>query len=163
MLVAYDLDMFRNLLSRLFSDDDPSSPPLGGEEGELAVAALLIRVARADDRYSATEQGRIEAILARRSGLTHAQAAEQRAAAEMIEAEAPDTVRLTRTIKQRVPLEDRAAVITALWEVALSDGHRAPEEEATVRLAAGLLGVSDVEAARARHQAAAELGPEAGR
>ncbi len=152
--------MFRNLLTRLFSEDEPSPQPLGGADGELAIAALLIRVARADDRYSEDEQHRIEAILARRSGLTHAQAGEQRAAAEMIEAEAPDTVSLTRCIKERVALEDRIGVITALWEVTLSDGRRSAEEEATVRLAAGLLGVNDVDSALARRQAADELGLE---
>ena len=156
---AYDRGMFRNLLTRLFSDDDPSSQPLGGMDGEVAVAALMIRVARADDRYGEAERGRVEAILARRNGLTHAQAVEQRAAAEMIEAEAPDTVRLTRTIKQRVPLEHRIGIISALWEVALSDGERAPEEEAAVRLTAGLLGINDMESARARQLAAVELGP----
>lgn len=152
--------MFRNLLTRLFSEDEPSPQPLGGADGELAIAALLIRVARADDRYSEDEQHRIETILPRRSGLTRAQAIEQRAAAEMIEAEAPDTVRLTRCIKQRVPLEDRISIIAALWEVALSDGRRTPEEETAVRLAAGLLGINPVDSAMARRQAEGELGPE---
>lgn len=152
--------MFRNLLTRLFSEDEPTRHPLGGADGELAIAALLIRVARADDRYSEDEQHRIEAILARRSGLSHAQAGEQHAAAEMIEAEAPDTVRLTRCIKERVALEDRVGVIAALWEVALADGSRSAEEEASMRLAAGLLGVNDVDSALARRQAAEELGPQ---
>lgn len=152
--------MFRNLLTRLFSEDEPGPQPLGGADGELAIAALLIRTARADDRYSEAEQHRIEAILARRAGLTHAQATEQRAAAEMIEAEAPDTVRLTRCIKERVALEDRVGVIAALWEVALADGSRSAEEEASMRLAAGLLGVNDVDSALARRQAAEELGPQ---
>lgn len=152
--------MFRNLLTRLFSEDEPGPQPLGGADGELAIAALLIRTARADDRYTEAEQHRIEAILARRAGLTHAQATEQRAAAEMIEAEAPDTVRLTRCIKERVALEDRVGVIAALWEVALADGSRSAEEEASMRLAAGLLGVNDVDSALARRQAAEELGPQ---
>lgn len=149
--------MFRNLLSRLFSDA-PDAPPLGAQDGEMAIAALLIRVARADDRYTPREHVRIEQILAQRGGLDSVEAAEGRIAAEMIEAEAPDTVRLTRCIKARVPLEDRMGVIGALWKVVYADGHRDPEEEAMVRLTAGLLGVPDRDSALARQRALAEMG-----
>lgn len=152
--------MFRNLLNRLFSDEDPPASRLTAADGELAIAALLIRVARADDRYSEAEQQRIEAILARRQGLGPTETAARRAAAEMIEAEAPDTVRLTRSIKARVALEDRVEVIAALWEVALADGRRSAEEDATVRLAAGLLGVNDVDSANARRLIAGQIDPD---
>ncbi|MFV0300097.1 MAG: TerB family tellurite resistance protein, partial [Paracoccus sp. (in: a-proteobacteria)] len=92
--------MFRNLLTRLFTEDQDARRIDTGD-AEVALAALLVRVARADDRYDPIEQQHIEQILARRDGLTAQQAAERRAAAEMIEAEAPDTVRFTRTIKDR--------------------------------------------------------------
>ncbi|AXC48383.1 TerB family tellurite resistance protein [Paracoccus suum] len=150
--------MFRNLLSRLFTESD-DAPALNGQDAEVAIAALLIRVARADDRYSDAERARIDRILGRRRGLSPDEAAERRAAAEMIEAEAPDTVRLTRTIKQRVLLEDRLTVISALWEVVYADGGRGADEEAMVRLASGLLGVSDVDSNLARQRVIAEMGP----
>ncbi len=143
--------MFRNLLTRLFAQDAPDQP-LAAEDAELAVAALLVRVARADDRYGPAERGRIDHLLARRRHLDPSAAADRRAAAEMIEAEAPDTVRFTRAIKDRIPLERRVEVVTALWDVALADGHRSAEEDAAVRLAANLLGVSDMESATARQQ-----------
>ena len=102
--------MFRNLLSRLFADDTDDAP-LQAQDAEVAIAALLVRVARADDRYETSERQRIDQILARRRGLNMAEAAERRAVAEMIEAEAPDTVRFTRLIKDRIPLEDRAVQV----------------------------------------------------
>lgn len=148
--------MFRNLLSRLFSDS-PDAPALNAQDGEMAIAALLIRVARSDERYSAAEQLRVERILSRRRGYDSIEASERRVAAEMIEAEAPDTVRLTRCIKQRVPLEDRLDVIGALWEVVYADGRRSADEEAMVRLTAGLLGVNDRDSALARQRALGEL------
>lgn len=148
--------MFRNLLSRLF-DEQPDAPALNAQDAEIAIAALLIRVARADDRYSRVEQARIDQILSRRRGVGSLEAAELRAAAEMIEAEAPDTVRLTRTIKHRVPLEERLGVISALWEVVYADGRRAPDEEAMVRMTCGLLGVSDMESNRARQRVLSDL------
>ena len=149
--------MFRNILSRLFNDAD-DGPALSGQDAEVAIAALLIRVARADDRYTDVERAQIDRILGRRRGLRADEAAERRAAAELIEAEAPDTVRLTRTIKQRVLLDDRMAVISALWEVVYSDGGRGADEEAMVRLASGLLGINDRDSNLARQQVIADLG-----
>ncbi|RDW13218.1 TerB family tellurite resistance protein [Paracoccus thiocyanatus] len=149
--------MFRNLLSRLFADR-PDSSQLSSQDAEVAVASLLVRLARADDHYGLVEQQRIDQVLARRQGLTPHEAAERRAAAEMIEAEAPDTVRFTRTIKERVDLEDRQEIVAALWEVAYADGSRDAEEESLVRLVAGLLGVNDRDSALARQRAQDDLG-----
>ena len=141
--------MFRNLLSRLFDDDLASA--LTSTDAEVAIVALLVRVARADDVNRAAERERIDAILCRR-GLSAAAAADRRAAAEMIEAEAPYTVRFTRAIKERVSLEDRVEVIAAMWEIALADGERSADEEATIRMAAQLMGVTDVDSAQARQR-----------
>ena len=142
--------MFRNLLPRLFADDTPSASTLSADDAEMAFAALLVRIARADRHYGSEERARIDALLARRRHLSAADAAERRAAAEMIEAEAPDTVRFTRAVKDRIALEDRIALVAGLWEIALADGVRTPEEDAAIRLAAGLLGVTDQDSARAR-------------
>ena len=149
--------MFRNLMSRLFDQDGPSTP-LQGQDAEVAIAALLVRVARADDRYTAQEAARIDQILARRRGLDMNEAAERRAAAEMIEAEAPDTVRFTRTIKERIELADRHDVLAAMWEVAYADGERSADEETLVRLVAGLLGINDRDSALIRQRVLADLG-----
>ena len=148
--------MFRNILSRLL---DPAPPaPLTAEDAEVAIAALLVRIARADDRYGETEKRRIDQVLARRRGLDAASAAERRAAAAMIEAEAPDTVRFTRTIKNRIDLADRQDVLVAMWEIVYADGSRSAEEETLVRLVAGLLGVSDRDSGLARQRALNGLG-----
>ena len=76
----------------------------------------------------------------------------------MIEAEAPDTVRFTRTIKERVDLHDRQEIVAALWEIAYADGARSANEESLVRLVAGLLGVNDRDSALARQRALDDLG-----
>lgn len=149
--------MFRNLLSRLFSDD-PGPQPLAAPDAEVAIAALLVRVARADAHYDLTERQRIDQILARRRGLTLHEAAERRAAAEMIEAEAPDTVRFTRLVKERIALEDRAGVIAAMWEVAYADAARGADEESLIRLVAGLLGVPDRDSALIRQRVLGAMG-----
>lgn len=145
--------MFRNLLNRLFTEDaDPR--PLGPDDAEVAIAALLVRVARADDHYKTAEKRRIDQALAQLHGLDMADAAERRSVAEMIEAEAPDTVRFTRLIKDRVSLEDRMAIIGAMWEISLADNHRSANEEAAIRLVSGLLGVTDRDSALQRQRVA---------
>ena len=149
--------MFRNLLSRLFADDSTAAP-LQAQDAEVAIAALLVRVARADDRYESSEKLRIDHILARRRGLSMTEAAERRAVAEMIEAEAPDTVRFTRLIKDRIPLEDRTGVLSAMWEVAYADTQRAADEESLIRLVAGLLGVPDRDSGLIRQKVLENLG-----
>jgi uncharacterized tellurite resistance protein B-like protein len=132
--------MFGEFLRRL---THPDPAPLADCDARLALAALLVRVARSDGEYSPDEAARIDRILARRYGLGPFETPKLRAEAEALETEAPDTVRFTRAIKDAVPYEDREGVIEALWEVVLADGVRDHEEDALLRLLANLLGVND--------------------
>lgn len=149
--------MFKDLLTRLMGEA-PARSQLDGEEAELAIAALLVRVARADDHYDQAERQRIDRVLARRRGLSPAEAAARRAEAEALEAEAADTVRFTRQIKDRIGLEDRTGVLAAMWEVAYADSDRDMDEESLIRLVAGLLGIPDRESAQIRQQVLERMG-----
>ncbi|MEY8831488.1 TerB family tellurite resistance protein [Sedimentitalea sp. XS_ASV28] len=142
--------MFGDFLKRLIQ---PEPAPLAHSDARLALTALLVRVARSDNDYSADEVSRIDRIIADRYGLSPFEAGKLRAEAETLEAEAPDTVRFTRAIKDAVPYEDRRSVVQSLWTVVLADGARAEEEDALLRLVANLLGVSDVDSAMARQHA----------
>lgn len=122
-------------------------------DAQLALAALLVRIARTDGLYAAEEVERIEKILRTRNGMDTFQAAELRAQAEDLETQAPDTVRFTRALKAAVPVEDRAGLLEALWSVALVDGQRDALEDQQMRLLANLLGLTDVESAMARQKA----------
>lgn len=140
--------MFADLLRRLTQPD----APLPELDQHLALAALLVRVARSDGQFREAEARRIDRILAERYHLSPFEAVKLRAEAETLEAEAPDTVRFTRAIKDAVPYEEREGVIEALWAVALADGVRDYEEDALLRLVANLLGVSDRDSALARQR-----------
>ena len=131
----------------------PAPTRLPVPEERLALAALLVRVARADGFASAPELARIERILQSRYSLTAAEAQSLRVEAETAETLAPDTVRSTRAVKDAVPLENRTALVEALWAVALADGERDADEDRMLRLVSGLLGLSDVESALARQRA----------
>lgn len=143
--------MFGDFLKRL---TQPEPAPLPDDDARLALTALLVRIARSDGDYAAAEVARIDRITATRYDLSPFEATALRSQAEMLETEAPDTVRFTRAIKEAVPYEDRRAVVRAAWDVVLADGARAQEEDALMRLIASLLGVSDVDSARARQMAA---------
>lgn len=144
--------MFANILKTLMG---PEPEDLGPSDARVAIAALLVRVARSDSDYATTEIVKIDRALAARYGLELSEAHTLRAEGEALEKEAPDTVRFTRAIKDAVPYVDRVSVIEALWQIALSDGERYAEEDALLRLVANLLGVSDVESAAARKRVSA--------
>ncbi len=146
--------MFGDLLRRLTAPTPARLPP---EDERLALAALLVRIARADGDYAQVERERIDRLLATRYGLSPFEAPKLRAEAEALEAEAPDTVRFTRAIKDAVPYEARAGVIEALWEVVLADGVREHEEDALLRLVAPMLGINDRDSALLRQKVEARL------
>lgn len=150
--------MFDRLLTLLGNGFDQNRGALSDEDARLSLTALLVRAARADGVYDECERALIHAILQRRFTLSGEEAAALQADGETLEAQAPDTVRFTRAIKEHVPLEHRVAVIEALWEVVLSDGSRDAEEDSLLRLVSDLLGITDVESARARQRVSARGG-----
>ena len=141
--------MFADFLRRLTA---PGPAPLPDPEARLALAALLVRVARSDGNYDKAEAERIDRILATRYRLSPFEVAALRREAEILESEAPDTVRFTRAIKDAVPYESRTAVIEAMWDVALADGGRDNDEANLLRLVANLLGIADMDSNLARQR-----------
>lgn len=139
--------MFTDLLRRLTA---PEPEQLPDPDARIALGALLVRLARSDGDYAAVEIAQIDRSLAARYGLGPAQAAALRAQCEALEAEAPDTVRFTRAIKDAVDYENRVAVIEAMWAVVMADDIREDEENSMMRMTASLLGVSDQDSHRAR-------------
>lgn len=142
--------MVHALLRRLLAPGPARLPP---PDARLALAALLVRLARADGHYSGPEVSRIDAVLRARFALGPFDAASLRGEAERVEEEAPDTVRFTRALKDSVAYEERLGLVEAMWEVALADGTRDAEEDAVMRLVAPMLGVEDADSGLARQRA----------
>ena len=146
--------MFKTLLKRL--NGTVTTAPLSTDDARLAMAALMVRVARADHDYAPSEVAVIDALLMDRYGLDAAETATLRAEAEALETDAPDTVRFTRLIKSAVPYEDRYAVAESLWRIVLADDKRHHYEDSFLRLVVSLLGVSDIDSGLARQRAQAD-------
>ncbi|MFK5998758.1 MAG: TerB family tellurite resistance protein [Rhodobacterales bacterium] len=129
-----------------------TTPTLAPNDARIALAALMVRLARADNDYTQAEVDMIERVLMKRYDMDAAAARALREQAEELEVSAPDNVRFTRVIKAAVPYEERAGVVAALWSVVLSDGRRDDAENGFMRLIANLLGVNDRDSAFARQR-----------
>ena len=142
--------MLKNIL-KIFADDNVSQ--LEPDDARLAITALMIRVARSDDDYSKAELNNITSLISARFKLSNDEANELIKEAELVEEQAPDTVRFTKSIKSAIDFDDRIAIIEDLWSVVLTDSFRDTSEDALIRTVVSLLGVSDKDSAFARQRA----------
>jgi len=134
-----------------------TAPSLNPNDARIALAALMVRLARTDGDYAHVEIIMIDRVLQKRFDLDETAAKALRLEAEELEKQAPDTVRFTRTLKEAVPYEERAGIVQALWAVVLSDGQHDDDEHGLMRLVANLLGVNDRDSAFARQRAQKHL------
>ena len=127
------------------------------EDCRLALTALMIHVAKADETFADTERAAITQILRQRYELSENESETLMSEAEQVEEKATDTVPLTRLIKDAVPYEERIEVVEHLWEIALADGQRSDDENALLRLVVNLIGVPDRDSGLARQRVSARL------
>lgn len=130
------------MLKKLFQAFRPATPPaLPDPDAELALGALLVRVAQSDRDYQVEEISLIDRILARLYQHNAIEAAKVRATCEKLHAAAPDTDTFGKLIRETTDLKERLAAIEALWEVVLADGEQKEGEIRIVeesRIAMGL-------------------------
>ncbi|MBY6067102.1 TerB family tellurite resistance protein [Leisingera aquaemixtae] len=141
------------MLKKFFQAFRPSEPPaLPDPDAELALGALLVRVAKADREYQLEEISLIDRILARLYQHNAIEAAKVRATCEKLHAAAPETDTFGRLIRETTGLEERLAALDALWEVVLADGTEHAGEVTIIEDARKAMGLSyaDSEKARAR-------------
>lgn len=141
------------MFDRLFPRRKPDPKPLPQPDAQLALGALLVRVAFADADYRAAEVGQIDRILARTFGLKPIAAAKLRATCEALERDAPGTPQFARILRQEVDYADRKALGDAMWSVALADGDRNEREVIQLEAIEIALGLTDDDIRRAREAA----------
>ena len=141
--------MIKNLLDALLGSTEHK---LDDDDEKIALAALCVRVAKSDNDYASKEISIIDSELGQHFSLSIKEATKLRSEAEKLEQEAPDTVRFTRAIKEKIELDKRRAVLEILWKITLADGKREAEEDSLMRLISGLLGLTDIESAKARQK-----------
>lgn len=138
------------MLERLFPRRAPSPKPLPQPNAQLALGALLVRVALANRHYVAAEVAQIDRTLAATFKLKPLEAAKLRAECEALERHAPGTPEFTRILRDEVPYADRKALGDAMWAVAIADGRRDEAEEMQLLAIETALGLTneDIETAR---------------
>ncbi len=125
-------------ITQLFQKPGPS--PLPEPDAQLALAALLVRVAKSDQTYRVEEISRIDTLLAEVFSLNPVEAAKMRATSEKLEAAAPETSRFAELIHDNVPESERLKTLQAMRAVMQADGVERPEEQSVIQSACVALG-----------------------
>ena len=100
------------MLKKFFQAFRPPEPAaLPDPDAELALGALLVRVAKADRDYKLEEISLIDRILARLYQHNAIEAAKVRATCEKLHAAAPETDTFAKLIRETTGLDERLAAI----------------------------------------------------
>lgn len=131
-------------LKRIFGSEPPSNAVLQRHEPlDLATAALLIELARADFSESSAELDAIRQILGKRFGLSGQTVDELMVKAMHRADRAVSLHEFTHRLNTELPEADKLAIVEMLWQVSHADGHIDKYEEHLIRRIAGLLHISD--------------------
>lgn len=123
----------------------------------LALAALMVEASTLDGSFDEAERETVHRLLKGAFGLDEPAVSALIAEAEDVHKQSNQLVHFTRTIKDRVPVEERARIMEMLWQVVLADGEVHDYEANLMRRAAGLLHVPDRESGEARKRAEAKF------
>ena len=136
----------------LFSASQAEPEAATNDARQLASAALLIEVAKADADFSDAERAALLKLLRSTFDLDD----EGLTALESLAAErSSDAVSLhefTRVIVDACEPEERCQLVGLMWQVAFSDDHLDKYEEHLIRKVADLLYVSHSDLMRMKHQ-----------
>ena len=122
------------------------------ERQQLALAALLIEMARADFDESTEEQAAINGFLADHFSLSEAEAADLIERATQAMSEAVCLFDFTRALHDSLDYEQKLAVVRLLWRTALADNRLDKYEEYLIRKVADLLYISHSDIIRLRNE-----------
>lgn len=140
----------------LFERETPADTIDEIDHQQLAIAALLVEAARADEHFAEDERTIIEHFLAQNFDLDADAAKSLLAQAETAQADAIDIHRFTKQVKE-LPQDEKIKFIEGLWHIVLSDGERDAFEDALIRRVCGLIYVTDRESSEARKAVLAGL------
>jgi uncharacterized tellurite resistance protein B-like protein len=142
--------MLKSLFQTLFSEKIEQKQ---SSTRELASAALLVEVARADFEITPEELARLIDLLAATFDMSPEDV-------ELVTQQANDQVEnavslhdFTRVINEHCSPEERSELIGLMWQVAAADGDLSKYEDHLIRRVADLLYVPHQEFIRLKHQA----------
>lgn len=143
-------------LRSLLVNETPTDPAIARERVITAALALLMELAAVDGEHSEKETAAAIALAQARFGLPAERAADLVSAARDDAHAATDSFRFTALINEHFGLEEKRAVIAALWALARADGRLSRDEDHYVRRIADLLYVPRADVVAAKHAALTE-------
>ncbi|MGI6244701.1 MAG: TerB family tellurite resistance protein [Pseudochelatococcus sp.] len=154
--------MVDNAVRRFLSRPASTSPAAATPEPVLmALAAVLVHVARVDGVIVKREQDYLVAALVERFGLPPADAQALLARAQDAERDSIGIAAVLRPLRRELDREERKRLIRIAWGVARSDGAVHAFEDDAIWRSARLLDLSESEIAALREEAAANPAPSA--
>ena len=128
----------------------PVQTPLPEPDANMALVALMIRVAKADKSYAVQEIAKIDKLITELFGHNPVEAAKMRATCEKLEAAAPHEGHFAKLIHDSLPKSKRLNALRALHSIMRADGVERPEEENVLIETSAALGFKSLPADLAR-------------
>lgn len=145
--------IFEFFESRIRADSMDASPVRTEHALQLATAALLVEMTRADFQVTADERRAIDDALNEVFDLGDEETRELVRLAERELGDSASLFQFTHLIDKEFPMEKKIRIIEMLWRIAYSDACKDKHEEYLVRKIADLLHVPHPAFIRARHKA----------
>ena len=140
--------------SQIAPDAVESSPADREHSYQLATAALLLEMSRADFDAKPEEREAVRRAVEQTFGLGKEETETLVELAEQEVADATSLYQFTRLINDHFDAEEKAHVVELLWRVAYADGSLDKYEDHLARRVADLLHVPHKTFIRAKHRAA---------
>lgn len=139
-----------------------ASPAQAAQEKErairLATIACLLEIAYADQSLSRQEEKHLLDLARQMFGATDEETRELIEAADEMRSHAIDHWAITNQLRKSFTLEERIAVVKAMWRIVYSDDHLHQYEGYLVRKLADLLGLEHHVMINAKLEVQKELG-----
>ena len=131
--------MLINKVKALFAATDINTRYPEGRNLELACAALMFEVARADFAIEAAEQEAVRDLLTREFGLSLEELAIVTEEAAVRVDAATCLFEFTRAVNELATVDQKRALLGMMWRVAMADNVLSRYEEHVIRKVADLL------------------------
>lgn len=119
---------------------------------ELATAALLVQVSKADGEFTDDERVQLVACVKEHFDIDQAAAEALLERAERDQSDATCLYAFTRQVAKELDHDERQEIIRLLWRVAFADKHIDNFEENVLAKVSGLLGISPQDRIRMKHE-----------
>ena len=126
---------------------------------DLAVAVLMVEMARADHQLDAAEEQAIQAQLEKEFGMNAEQGAQLLSRARELVEDSVSLHEFTRTIHESMDYDEKQRVIEMLWRVALADYSLDKYEDYLIAKIGELLYVSRGDVMRLKHRVVQDIRP----